>query len=109
MLMRVAADRGRAFSAAKLAEEFRLSRNHLAKILQRLAQAGIVTTRCGSGGGVVLALPPETIRLGALVRLLEQGQALVECFAPEGGECTIIGCCRPKARLRSADAAFLTA
>jgi hypothetical protein len=43
-----------------------------------------------------------------LVRLLEQKQALVECFAPRGGECTIIGCGRPKARLRSAEAAFLT-
>ena len=33
---------------------------------------------------------------------------LVECFAPGGGDCTITGCCRLKARLRSAEAAFLT-
>ena len=63
----------------------------------------------GGSGGAVMALPHETSRLGALVRLLEQKQALVECFAPGGGECTIIGCCRLKARLRSAEAAFLTA
>ncbi len=47
------------------------------------------------------------IRLGAVVRLLEQGQALVECFAPGGGDCTITGCCRLKGRLRSAETAFL--
>ncbi|WP_370463875.1 hypothetical protein [Paracoccus acridae] len=41
----------------------------------------MVTTRRGSGGGAVLALPPET-RLGTLVRLLEQKQAPIECFAP---------------------------
>ena len=29
-------------------------------------------------------------------------------LAPGGGKCTIIGCCRLKARLRSAKAAFLT-
>ena len=63
----------------------------------------------GGSGGAVMALPHETSRLGALVRLMEQGQSLVECFAPGGGKYTIIGCGRPKARLRSAEAAFLTA
>ncbi len=83
MLMRMAADPGRALSTAELAEEFGLSRNLLAKILQRLAQAGIVTTQRGGSGGAVMALPPETIRLGTLVRVLEQGQALVECSPRE--------------------------
>lgn len=32
---------------------------------------------------------------------------MVECFAPDGGNCTIDGRCRLKARLRSAGAAFL--
>jgi Rrf2 family nitric oxide-sensitive transcriptional repressor len=31
----------------------------------------------------------------------------VECFALGGSDCTITGCCRLKARLRSAEAAFL--
>ncbi|MFN3281512.1 MAG: Rrf2 family transcriptional regulator, partial [Tabrizicola sp.] len=38
--------------------------------------------------------------------LLETGQALVECFQAAGSTCTITGCCRLKARLRSAEAAF---
>ena len=105
-LMRMASTPDRAFSTAELAQEFGLSRNHLAKIMQRLARSGIVETRRGGGGGAVLSRAPETIRLGEVVRLLEQGHALVECFAP-GGNCTIDGCCRLKARLRSAEAAFL--
>ena len=106
MLMRMASAPERAFSTAELAEEFRLSRNHLTKIMHRLAQAGIVATRRGNGGGAILAKSATEIRLGEVVRLLEGGQPLVECFA-HGGECSIDGCCRLKARMRSAEAAFL--
>ncbi len=107
MLMRLAGTPDRAFSTAELAEEFGLSRHHLTKIMQRLAQGGIVTTRRGSGGGAILARAPDQIRLGGVVRLLEEGHALVECFGPSGGDCTIDGRCRLKARLRGAEAAFL--
>ncbi|WP_026380635.1 RrF2 family transcriptional regulator [Afifella pfennigii] len=105
-LMRMASRPGAAFSTADLAAEFGLSRHHLAKIMQRLANGGIVATRRGGGGGAVLARPPGEIRLGEVVRLLEEGQALVECFAPGNSACTIAGCCRLKARLRTAEAAF---
>jgi Rrf2 family transcriptional regulator, nitric oxide-sensitive transcriptional repressor len=107
MLMRMASAPGRAFSAAELADEFALSRNHLAKIMQHLARAGLIETRRGGGGGAILARPADRIGLGALVRLLEEGQVLVECFGADGGDCTLIGQCRLKARLRSAEAAFL--
>lgn len=96
-----------AFSTAELAEEFGLSRNHLAKIVQHLAHAGLIETRRGSGGGAVLARPASEIRLGAVVRLLEQGQPLVECLSADGGACTLDGRCRLKARFRSAEAVFM--
>lgn len=107
MLMRMASAPDRAFSTGELAQEFGLSRHHLTKIMQRLARGGIVETRRGGGGGALLARDPETIRLGEVVRLLEEGQALVQCFAPGEISCTIQGCCRLKSRLRSAERAFL--
>lgn len=107
MLMRMAAAPDRGFSTADLAEEFGLSRHHLTKIVQKLAQAGYVSTRRGGGGGAKLARSAAEIRLGAIIRLLEEGQPLVECFAASGGDCTIDGRCRLKARLRAAEAAFL--
>lgn len=109
MLMRMAGAPDRGFSTAELAQEFGLSRHHLTKILQTLARAGYVTTRRGSGGGASLALPAAEIPIGAIVRLLEAGQPLVECFAPGGGDCSIDGRCRLKARLRAAEAAFHSA
>jgi Rrf2 family nitric oxide-sensitive transcriptional repressor len=107
MLMRMASAPERAFSTADLADEYGLSRNHLAKIMQRLAQAGLVETRRGGGGGAALARPASEIRIGVVVRLLEDGQPLVECLSEHGGACAIDGRCRLKARMRSAEAAFL--
>lgn len=55
----------------------------------------------------MLARPATDIRLGQIIRLLEEGQPLVECFATEGGACSINARCGLKARLRSAESAFL--
>jgi len=106
-LMRMASAPDQAFSTATLADEFGLSRHHLTKIMAALAQAGIVTTRRGSGGGAMLARPAREIRLGEVVRVLEAGQALVACFGAGGAGCSLIGGCRLKARLHAAEAAFL--
>lgn len=106
-LMRMAAAPGRVLSTAELAAELRISRHHLGKIMQVLARAGYVATRRGGGGGAMLARPAAEIRLGDLVRLLEQGQALVECFAEGGGDCVLTGDCRLKHRLRAAEEGFL--
>lgn len=107
MLMRMAGDPSRAFSSAELAADLGLSRNHLAKIIQHLARAGLIETRRGGSGGAMLARPAVEIRLGQIIRLLEEGQPLVECFGSGGGTCSIEARCRLKTRLRSAEAAFL--
>jgi len=107
MLMRMAGTPDRGFSTAEMAVEFGLSRHHLTKIIQKLSRAGYVTTRRGGGGGAMLARPASEIRLGQVIHLLEEDQPLVECFATDGGSCTINGPCRLKTRLRSAETAFL--
>jgi len=106
-LMLMASTPGRAFSTADLAAQLLLSRNHLTKIMATLAHAGMVTTRRGGGGGAILAMPADQIRLGDVVRLLESGQPLVECFHKSGGDCSLTGRCRLKSRLGAAEAAFL--
>lgn len=106
MLMRMASVPEWAFLAADPGEEFGFSRNHLKKIVQRLTQDGSMLPRHGIGGDAVLARAADEIRLGELVRLLEVGQALVECFAEDGGDCSIEGCCRLKGKLHRAESAF---
>lgn len=106
-LMYIASTPNQSASTAELAREFGLSRHHLVKIVQRLSKGGILSTRRGGGGGATLTRPAEEIRLGDLVRLLEEGQPLVECFLASGGSCSIRGCCRLRHRLHTAEAAFM--
>lgn len=107
MLMLMAGAPDQAFSTADLAQDLGLSRNHLAKIVQHMARAGIVRTRRGNSGGVVLARPPQELRLGEVVAHLEEGHALVECLSADGGACSLDGPCRLKWRLRRAEAHFI--
>lgn len=83
-----------------------LSRNHLHKIVQNLAALKLVRTIRGKSGGVVLAVAPETIKIGQLIRALEGDQAVVECFRPDGGNCTLTAGCRLRGHLRQARDGF---
>jgi Rrf2 family nitric oxide-sensitive transcriptional repressor len=96
VLIRLGADPGRQRSTEALATEIGVPRNHVQKIVQDLADAGLVRTQRGVRGGVLLARPPAEISLGYLVRRLERGQSMVECFRPDGGAC----CLTPDCRLR---------
>lgn len=107
VLMRMAGAPDRAFTAADLAAEFRVSRNHLAKVISALAAANLLETRRGGGGGAMLARAPDDIRLGDVVAILEADQSLVECFASGSPGCTLTPHCRMKARLAHAETAFV--
>ncbi|MCC2113814.1 MAG: Rrf2 family transcriptional regulator [Hyphomicrobiales bacterium] len=106
-LMRLAAEPDRLFTSDEIARDFGISRHHLVKIVQTLANGGIVATQRGAGGGFRLARNPEQIQLGEIVRLLEARSALVECFDPNGGACVITQGCRLRGRLKAAREAFL--
>ena len=106
-LMRLAGEPDRSFSTSAIALEFGISRNHLAKVVRDLGEAGFITTQRGVGGGFALARPPQAITLGEVVRALEGASALVECFRQDGGSCVLTPRCRLKGRLAAAREAFL--
>lgn len=107
VLMRMAGRPDRSFTTAQLATEFRVSRNHLAKVVSALAAAGLVDTQRGGRGGARLARRPEDIRIGDVVDMLEADQAMVECFAGAGNGCTLTALCQLKPRLAQAERAFI--
>ncbi|MCU0885198.1 MAG: Rrf2 family transcriptional regulator [Beijerinckiaceae bacterium] len=106
VLMRLAGAPGQSFTVEAMATEFRISREHLTKVVRELARAGFVQTQRGAAGGFRLAMEPAAIRIGAVTRALEARHALVECFQPTGSDCTLLPRCRLKARLASAREAF---
>jgi Rrf2 family transcriptional regulator, nitric oxide-sensitive transcriptional repressor len=81
--------RGQAATIEEVADAYSISRNHLMKVVQRLATHGLVETQRGRNGGFRLARDPSAIGLGAVVRLSEPDFAVVECMDPQGARCAI--------------------
>lgn len=106
VLMTLAAD-DRHLSVDDIARRFQISRNHLAKVVQRLQAEGLVETFRGRGGGMRLARPADTITVGDVVRRFENLDAFVSCFAAGSG-CVINGVCGLKPLLSEAIEDFLT-
>ena len=104
-LIRLSAEPDRHLSTELLARELCASRHHLQKVVQSLTDAGFLRTIRGVKGGVMLAKPPAAIGVGAVVRHQEREQAIAECFQ-DGGDCTLVACCRLKGVLRGAREAF---
>ncbi len=94
-------------TTVRIAEEFHIPYNHLAKVVQDLARGGFVATQRGAGGGIRLARPADSITLGEVVRFLEQRYAIAECFRADGGSCVLTPTCRLRVRLADAQEAFL--
>lgn len=106
VLMRLAATPNVHLSTDALARELVISRDHLHKIVQYLAEAGLVRTIRGARGGVMLAQPASAIKVGDVIRNHEQDQALVECLRTGGGACTLLPRCGLRGMLQTAQNAF---
>jgi len=106
VLMYAHAAGDRRVTIEEMAASYRISRAHLMKVVNALTRAGYLTAVRGRSGGLTLARPAQTIRLGEVIRSTEPDFALVECFAT-GNRCVITGCCRLPGVLSEALAAFL--
>ncbi|MCA9553677.1 MAG: Rrf2 family transcriptional regulator [Myxococcales bacterium] len=58
-------------SASAISDRFAQSENHVAKVLQQLQRAGLVTSTRGVGGGYELARPASKLTVADVVRCLE--------------------------------------
>src|SRR5438046_10688121 len=67
-------------SAKRIADEFGIPPELLAKILQRLARERLIVSYNGPKGGYALARRPAEISVGQVVRVLEGPINIVECM-----------------------------
>lgn len=91
----------------EIADFFNISRNHLVKVVHQLGSKGFVKTTRGKGGGLSLQRPPETIRIGEVVRSMENHFNWLECFDPAQQDCRLLPGCGLKHLLAKAGNAYL--
>lgn len=106
-LMYLAARPDTQASVKEIADYYAISRNHLVKVVHRLAQLGYIESTKGKGGGIRIAPHAHDLRLGDLVATLEPHMFLVECFDASSNTCRITGSCRLKHHLAEAAGDFI--
>ena len=107
-LILVALNGERLTTIDEIATRFGISKDHVRKVVHRLATVGFLTATRGKNGGLRLGIPAERVKLGDVVRATESGFALADCLRADGtGRCPIDGVCRLTGILRCAANAFL--
>ena len=107
LLMYLGAHRGRMATIDEIARQYGISRNHLAKVVNELAAAGVIQTVRGRSGGVWLACEPREIRLGEVVSRTEPNFHMAQCFGSAAGACPFAPDCRLRDALARATRAYL--
>ena len=98
---------GDQMSVDEIAGHYGVSRNHLAKVAQRLQGLGYVATQRGRGGGMRLAQDAGAINVGTVVRQFENLDTLVECMDAATSTCPVRGACGLQGVLGGALGAFV--
>jgi Rrf2 family nitric oxide-sensitive transcriptional repressor len=93
VLMVLALEPERRATIPEIAAAYGISENHLMKVVQKLAQSGLVESVRGRNGGIRLAVAPEAIRVGEVVRRAEGDAPIVECLTSPHA-CRIGGVCK---------------
>lgn len=93
-------------STQTIADAYDISLSHLLKITRALSEMGLLHLYRGVNGGIELARDPEEISVGAVMRALDDRDALIECFDEETNTCVVSPSCGLKGALKSAQEAF---
>ena len=82
ILMYISQPKDVPYTIAEIAEDLKVSQNHLVKIVHFMGKQGWLITTRGKGGG--LRLNPEILefKLGHIVRILQGDAQIVECNTP---------------------------
>src|SRR3970282_1557087 len=92
-----------AVNAKRIAEEFAIPQELLAKILQRLAKQGLIVSHNGPRGGYVLTRRPAEITIGEVIRALEGPISIVSCLE-EDSDCPQMERCSLRRAVRKIQA-----
>jgi len=89
----------------ELSERYSVSKNHLMKVVNQLSNLKLIIARRGRGGGLRLAKPADSIRIGAVVETMEPSMDIIDCNA--NGGCVLLPSCLLRKALNEASRSFI--
>jgi len=107
VLIYLAQKDGELATISEITDFYRISRNHLVKVVHHLAQENFIHTTRGKHGGMRLARAAKLISIGQVVRRMEPNFDIVECFRNGNQSCTVMPICALKEMLHRAVSEFL--
>ncbi|MCC1480818.1 RrF2 family transcriptional regulator [Roseibaca sp. Y0-43] len=107
-LMVCAVNTDRLVRKQDVAQAINASENHLAQVINKLAQDGFITTQRGRHGGFGLAKAASSIGIGEVFRAFEAELPLIECFSDKN-TCPLKDHCRMGSYLKRAVDNFYSA
>lgn len=108
VLIYLSLNRDRSATISEIADFYKISRNHLVKVVHNLSLKKYINSSRGKGGGLKLAHEPSDIVVGSVVRDTEPNFHIAECFAETHDNCSVEPICQFKNMLHAASANFLS-
>jgi len=108
VLLFLAAKPEESATITEIAGFYKISRNHLVKVVHNLGILGFIITSRGKNGGIKLARRAEEISISEVVKKTEPDMDLLECFNPKTDNCTISRTCSLKSMIFDSRAAFMS-
>jgi Rrf2 family protein len=86
--------RGQVFTAKEIAAKYDIPYELLAKVLQKLTKARVITSTQGMHGGYTLAQRPNEVQVSRVINIIEEERpTIAECYAEGGEDCSIFDVC----------------
>ncbi len=96
---------GKQVSVDEIAGAYRISKDHLFKVVQQLSRLGYVQSKPGRNGGVRLMKDAGDINVGTVVAQVEGRNGVLECI-PNPSACVLEPGCALRHLLIDAESAF---
>ncbi|MEA9357590.1 Rrf2 family transcriptional regulator [Bacteriovorax sp. PP10] len=90
----------------EIAEFYKIKKNHLSVVVNRLSELGYITSTPGPAGGIFLNKSALNISLSEVLIQFED-LTLVECFDSKSNTCRLSPGCKLKSYLHKAQKSFL--
>jgi Rrf2 family protein len=101
----IAAHAGDIVTAKEISDVYRIPYELLAKVLQKLAKAGLVVSHQGVRGGYTLARRPSEVPVAMIIHAIEGAQPMIaQCMSEGPASCGVFSVCTIKSPLSKVQA-----